>query len=66
MTKRTKTIDGIVQNKGCGEQWTWKAVAAAYDAGVAAERERCSRWAFLNDREGFVLSKILSGEPAPE
>ena len=38
MDERTKTIDSIVRNKAGGEQWAWAAVAAAYDAGVAAER----------------------------
>lgn len=36
MDERTKTIDSIVRNKG----GTWAAVAAAYDAGQAVERER--------------------------
>jgi len=32
----------------------------------AEERERCSRWAFLEDKDGYLLSKINSGESAPE
>ena len=43
MDERTKTIDGIVRNKAGGEQWAWAAVAAAYDAGEAAARERCAQ-----------------------
>ena len=42
MDERTKTIDSIVRNKAAGEQWVWDAVAAAYDAGMAVERERCA------------------------
>ena len=38
MDKRTETIDSIVRNTGA----PWAAVAAAYDAGVADERERCA------------------------
>ena len=34
--------------------------------GAKEERERCARWAFLEDPKGYLLSKIISGEPAPE
>jgi hypothetical protein len=44
MDERTKTIDSIVRNQGAGSQWIWAAVAAAYDAGVTAERERLAQW----------------------
>ena len=63
MDERIKTIDSIVRNQAAGEQWAWAAVAAAYDAGQAAERER---WrglvqAALDADEGdHVLGKGLA------
>ena len=45
----------------------WADQMRAYAAEqAAAERERCARWAFLEDPNGYLLSKIISGEPAPE
>jgi hypothetical protein len=38
MDKRTEALGSIVRNTGA----PWAAVAAAYDAGAAAERERCA------------------------
>ena len=40
MDERTKTIDRIVRNFAPHTPGCWAAVAAAYDAAVAAERER--------------------------
>ena len=43
MDERTKTIDRIVRNFAPHTPGCWAAVAAAYDAGLAAERERCAK-----------------------
>lgn len=40
MDERAKTIDRIVRNFAPHTPGCWAAVAAAYDAGQAAERER--------------------------
>ena len=43
MDELTKTIDRIVRNFAPHTPGCWAAVAAAYDAGLAAERERCAK-----------------------
>ena len=40
-TGREKTIEKLWQNSAHGAEW--RDITAAYDAGVAAERERCAK-----------------------
>ena len=54
MDERTKTIDRIVRNFAPHTPGCWAAVAAAYDAAVAAERERLAAH-FDSGREDDIL-----------
>ena len=70
MDERTKTIDRIVRNFAPHTPGCWAAVAAAYDAAVAAERERCAKivdmppgteaWEVIGGEEGLTMLRELA------
>ena len=44
-----------------GDDWRW----SAWQAGAAAERERCLYWCSMGDREGYTTHHIQAGTPIP-